>query len=766
MITKILSHSRLILILIFTACNASTDSSIENNSQRQTSPIIYPTLITTYPIVFVTYVPVVNMQSQLNTFGNHGTSILDSIPGGDLYIRYPDGHLKNITESAGYGIPSEEIQEGSKPISVRQPTVHWSGKKVIFSMLLGGPKERFDRAQERRWQIYEAVGLGRNEVISIRKLPYQPTKYNNFSAVYGSNDDIFFVSDAPLYGMKHTYPQLDEYESTPTNTGIWKIDMKTKKYSMIQHAPSGSFDLYVDSFGRIIFTKWDHLKRDQQADADRYENGKYRAFDFSDEGPKALRTSFPEFDEAGKLVADKNGVLYELFPEARSLKDPTKDPNESINNLNQFFIWQIYEDGSKEETINHIGRHEFGGSYMPPVFLDDPNLSELFQNFSANSKMRKTISGNAGFFQIKEDINQPGTYLGTYAQEFGREAAGRIIEFTLPPGKNPEDVVMKDYTNETLDDYPEKILYKAPTMTGLYRNPVRLSDNSIIVSHTPEHRLNAEESTHSGTTRPRYIFQLKKLRPNPSGTDMIAADPLTTGIIKHVRWWTDAEVPKEYLGPLSEVDPVELRPRPRPSPQLMSTHPIEKSVLDEEAVDEEKLKKWMKKEKLALVVARNVTLRDRADVSQPYNLSIPGGVSNAPTSGKIYDISKMQFMQGELTRSYEEQVGRRVYSRPIRNGLTHPNIERFYTDKGSVELGLDGSMAAFVPAGRAISWQLLDPLGKPVVRERTWVSFAPGEIRTCSGCHGINTSTLNNLPESTQKPEALRNLIKNWKSYK
>lgn len=77
--------------------------------------------------------------------------------------------------------------------------------------------------------------------------------------------------------MKHTYPQLDEYESTPTNTGIWKLDVSTKKVSMIQHAPSGSFDLYVDSFGRILFTKWDHLKRDQQADADRYENGKYRA---------------------------------------------------------------------------------------------------------------------------------------------------------------------------------------------------------------------------------------------------------------------------------------------------------------------------------------------------------------------------------------------------------------------------------------------------------------------------------------------------------
>lgn len=764
MISKILSHSRLFLLIIFTACNASSDSAQE--TKQRADQIIYPTVLTTYPIVFVTNVPVVSMLSQLNAFGNHGTSIVDSIPGGDLYIRYQDGGIKNITESAGFGVPSSEIQEGAKPISVRQPTVHWSGNKVIFSMMLGGPKERFDRASERRWQIYEAVGLGQYDVVSIRKVPNQPTKYNNFSPVYGANDDIFFVSDAPLYGMKHTYPQLDEYESTPTNTGIWKIDVKTNKVSMIQHAPSGSFDLYVDSFGRIVFTKWDHLKRDQQADADRYENGIYRAFDFPNENPEAKRTAFPEFDETGKLIADKNGVLYELFPEARAAQDPTKDPNESINNLNQFFVWQINEDGSEEETINHVGRHEFGGSYMPPVFLDDPNLSELIPNYSANTKMRETFSGNAGIFQIKEDIDRPGTYLGTYAEEFGREASGRIIEFTLPPGKNPEDVVVKDYTNSTLDFFPDRSSIKLPSMTGHYRNPIRLSDKSIVVSHTPEFRLNADDSTDPGTTRPRYIFQLKKLRPNPTGTDMIAGAPLTGGIIKHVRWWTDAEKPKEYLGPLNEVDPVELRPRPRPTPKLMATHPIEKSVLDEEGIDEAELKNWMKEKKLALIVSRNVTMRDRADVSQPYNLRVPGGVSNIPKSGKVYDISKLQFMQGELTRSYQKQDGRRVYSRPVRNNLTHPDIEKFYSGKGSVELGLDGSMAAFVPAGRALSWQLVDPNGKSVIRERVWVSFAPGEIRTCASCHGVNSLTHNKLPEPTNKPEALRNLIKNWKSLK
>lgn len=764
MIRKILTHSSFFIFIFFIACREPVIT--KTSPPPHTDRIIVPIIITKNPIVFVTSVPVVSMQGQLNAFGNHGTSIVDSVPGGDLYIRYPNGTLKNLTESAGFGVKSGEIQQGKNPIAVRQPSVHWNGKKIIFSMLVGAPKGRFDRAAERRWQIYEASGLGEYEVLTIKRVPYQHSRYNNFSAVYGANDDIFFISDAPLYNMYHTYPQLDEYESTPSNSGIWKLDVKAKKVSMIQHAPSGSFDLHVDSFGRILFTKWDHLKRDQQADADRYDGGEYKAYDVLSESPDAKKTFFPEFDESGKLIADKNGVLYELFPEARSAKDPTKNPNESINNLNQFFIWQINEDGSEEETINHAGRHEFGGSYMPPVFLDDPNLSELLPPYSANVKMRETFAGNAGIFQLKEDIDNPGTYMGTYASEFGRESAGRIIEFTLPPGKNPEEVVMTDYTNPTLGYYPERANEKLPTMTGHYRNPLRLSDRSVLVSHTDEYRLNADDSNNTGTSRPRYIFQLKKLIPNPFGLDMIAGPPYTGKIIKHIRWWTDDIAPKEYLGPLNEVDAVELRSRPRPAPKLMAANPIEKSVLEEEGVNEEELKEWMLENKLALVVSRNVTMRDRSDVSQPFNLRIPGGVKNIPAPGKVYDINRLQFFQGELTRSYLKQSGRRVYSRPIRNTYNHPEIEKFFLGNGNVELAPDGSMAAFVPAGRALSWQLIDPDGKAVVRERVWVSFAPGEIRTCTSCHGINSSTHNNLPDPTNKPEALRNLIKSWKNFK
>jgi hypothetical protein len=81
---------------------------------------------------------------------------------------------------------------------------------------------------------------------------------------------------------------------------------------------------------------------------------------------------------------------------------------------------------------------------------------------------------------------------------------------------------------------------------------------------------------------------------------------------------------------------------------------------------------------------------------------------------------------------------------------------------GSVALGTDGSMAAFVPARRALSWQLTSPTGEAVVRERNWVSFQAGEIRTCPVCHGVNTVDQAGHPTPTNPPEALRTLLTDW----
>ena len=78
--------------------------------------------------------------------------------------------------------------------------------------------------------------------------------------------------------------------------------------------------------------------------------------------------------------------------------------------------------------------------------------------------------------------------------------------------------------------------------------------------------------------------------------------------------------------------------------------------------------------------------------------------------------------------------------------------------------GLDGSMAAFVPARRAMTWQLTDPAGEPVVRERYWLTFQPGEIRVCASCHGLSSEDQTGGGVPTNTPEALRALLEFWRT--
>jgi hypothetical protein len=82
----------------------------------------------------------------------------------------------------------------------------------------------------------------------------------------------------------------------------------------------------------------------------------------------------------------------------------------------------------------------------------------------------------------------------------------------------------------------------------------------------------------------------------------------------------------------------------------------------------------------------------------------------------------------------------------------------------SVKIGPDGSQAAIVPARRAMTWQLADTNGVGVVRERYWLTFAPGEIRTCTSCHGINQTSQANTPVPTNTPLALVQLLQYWKT--
>src|ERR1043165_9293868 len=98
------------------------------------------------PILFVTQVPIPDERndndvsnvfaSVVSPLGNHLADTTHAGRGGDLWLRYTNGALLNLTRKAGFG--TNGVQHGSG-IGVRDPMVHWSGTKALFSMVVGAP---------------------------------------------------------------------------------------------------------------------------------------------------------------------------------------------------------------------------------------------------------------------------------------------------------------------------------------------------------------------------------------------------------------------------------------------------------------------------------------------------------------------------------------------------------------------------------------------------------------------------------------------------
>ncbi|MGY1408173.1 HzsA-related protein [Luteimonas sp. A611] len=661
------------------------------------------------PILFVTQVPISGngssdpFASRMSTFANHLPDI-NAVPrGGDLMIRYPDGTLRNLTREGGYGMDG---LQGANAIAVREPTVHWSGNKAVFSMVVGAPPRQHVNTNA-RWQLYEVTGLARGQTARITKVANQ-SAYNNVSPLYASDDRILFTSDRPRGGEAHLYPQLDEYESTPTITGIYSLEPASGALRILNHTPSGAFSPSIDSYGRVIFTRWDHLQRDQQG------LDVFGAVNFASEAANAAKLS-------GRA---------ESFPETLEGMATANYGRINAFTYNLFTPWQINQDGTDELTLNHIGRHELSFNYILRSFAADNALIDTVgTTLRAN---RTEIDIDSGLFHLREDPRAPGTLYGIHANEFAEGSSGRIMRVSGAPNLAANQMTIT----------------VASASGGRYRNPLPTSNGAVVASHTP-----------SSAFSSGIELRLRTLDSNASGL-LTPGTALTSGISKTVSWWTPGSQ-ASYSGPLWEVDPAEVVARtPPPSPTLTLTAP-ERAVLAEEQVDETSLRLWLRAQGLALIVVRNQTSRDQADRQQPYNLQVPGGAKTVNGNGRLYDISHFQVFQGNQVRAYDSfKQGRRVLAQPA---ALRGNPANASGPAGSVTIARDGSSAAFVPASRALTWQTTDAAGEAIVRERVWVTLQPGEIRTCSGCHGENARNQAGSAPSQAKPEALRELMRHWK---
>jgi hypothetical protein len=685
-------------------------------------------------ILFVTQVPVPGgFVDVASTFGNQGSKVSAAPRGGDLLIRYSDGTLRNLTEEAGFGSGG---MQGDNSIAVRRPSVDWSGTRAVFSMVVGATTRQYDYI-DTYWQLYEVTGLGRGERVTITRVLNQPADYNNIDPIYGTDDRIIFTSDRPRNGERHLYPQLDEYEEAPTVTGLWSLNPATGELILLEHSPSGSFTPMIDSFGRVLFTRWDHLQRDQQADADASGEQDYGTFNFGDESPTATRLPRQQ----------------EFFPERRY-----KDGSVNGHTFNVFFPWQINEDGTELETINHIGRHELG-NYFEPSFSDDSSLK------TGPTLARTNPVRIDQMLQIREQPQRPGTYIAIHAPEFYTHGAGQIVEFTAPPDLPADRIVFSKLTPTSTGFVVDGEL--PADHTGKYRDPLPMADGSLIVARASEGRADYNEGTRAAP-KSRYAFRLVHMQRN--GDQWVPGETLTAGIRKTVSWW-DPDALATYDGELWELHPTEVRSRARPARRMPALPDPEARIFSETGVDPGAFRAALRERGLGLAVSRNVTTRDEADRQQPFNLRVAGSATKTTaTDGRVYDVAFIQFVQADQIRGIggmdKGRPGRRVLGVPM-HGLDAVAQAANGTNTGpagSVVLGSDGSMAALVPARRAMSWQLTDPAGKPVVRERYWLSFQPGEIRVCASCHGVNSHDQAGEGVPANPPEALRQLLQRWKA--
>ena len=124
------------------------------------------------------------------------------------------------------------------------------------------------------------------------------------------------------------------------------------------------------------------------------------------------------------------------------------------------------EDGTSEETINHIGRHELFGYF-------DRSMSGVgLSEFNGTGTGRANTNTVENLFQLREDPLHPGVYFAVDAPEFQTHAAGQIVRFAAEPTLSADRIAVTSVTPWSTRDVPEGT--PAADASGHFRDPLPL----------------------------------------------------------------------------------------------------------------------------------------------------------------------------------------------------------------------------------------------------------------------------------------------------
>jgi hypothetical protein len=759
------------------------------------------------PILFVTQVPMpeeVNSrtvaqsyQSCVSPFSNHLADTAHAGRGGSLYVRFSDAQVVDLLAVADWSAIAGG-QPAANTVAVRNPAVNWTADKVVFSMVVGAPSGPGDTTTF-TWQLYEItlptqVQLNASVKPVLTKVANQPA-FNNVFPCYALGGKIVFASDRPFNGAAHL-TQREEYLGLPTVSGLWSLDPSdATSLQILHHSPSGAFSPMVDHAGRLVFTNWDHLDRDPEAVTDS-RNG--------DPAPPYNENFTQTFNGSGNFDDESAGATFtqvtamtpntwDIFPEPRNFDHKTliDDFGGTLNGnaFNIFLPWMINLDGTGGEILNHVGRHEIAGTIAKSFTTDSVivDLNPLVNPGYGGMAVRKFFNN---IMWVREDPLGAGTFYGSDAADLGTHGAGQIVRLNNGgAGQNPDGITVTYITSGANGAAKPGFIPtvrpsinlppsgQSPLTAGnaetLYRTPVPLADGNLVASHVG----NVTQTDYNNGTLAQpaslYAFRLKSLQL--SGATYIPDVTLTPGFTINTSYYVGSTL-VSYNGPAWELDPAEVVSRTLPTAATSSVDPIEAGVFAASGVDVPTFQKYLRSINAALSVSRNVTKRDLHDRQQPFNLKIAwSNTQTTGTAGTIYNVAWIQFLQADLRRGYllgggTPVAGRRVVATPLHDTVAE-NVATPGAPAGAVRLGDDGSFAAILPAGKALTWHLLDNNAARTsqVKERFWVTFQRGEIRTCANCHGINTSdqtgtVANPVGRPTNPPAALTTLLTQWKA--
>ncbi|MEP6685961.1 MAG: hypothetical protein ABJB22_04220 [Verrucomicrobiota bacterium] len=783
----------------------------------------------TNPILFVTQVPMPeevntrtipnNYMSCVSPFGNHLGGTAFAGRGGSLWVRFPANAMPALNHQVIDLLASADWSAvpGGRPeanaIAVRNPCVFWDKSKAAFSMVIGAPSGPNDNTSF-VWQLYEItlptqaqLNAGTKPILT--QVPNQPA-YNNIMPCYTPDGQFVFASDRPFNGQPHL-TQREEYLGLPTVSGLWKLNPRADisqpdALQLLHHSPSGAFSPTVDSAGRLIFVNWDHLSRDIEAMTDERDSDP----NFGEPAPNVFSGWHATGNGSGNFADESAGAAFtpgspygqgphlDFFPEPRNSDKKTLmlEWNNTINGVttNIFMPWMINLDGSAGEILNHVGRHEVAGG-LRRNFNTDSNLVDLSPQIAPGYGGLTVHNFFNNLMWVREDPNSPGTFFGVDAGDLGTHGAGQIVKLTNAGlNVNPDTMqviyvtagatgsakpqgipVVRVGMNITTPPTPFTPLTTPET---LYRTAVPLADGALVASTaTGVDQTDWNRGTVSQPSTP-FTFRLKSLRLQ--GGSFVPDINLTNGLTIKTSYYVPGQVqPVTYSNVAAwELDPAEVVARTPPTPVSATIDPIEAGVFAATGVDIQTFQNYLMQQNAALTISRNVTRRDLHDRQQPYNLKVLWSTTQTtappPNNLMIYSIAWIQFLQADLRRGYllggaTPAEGRRVVATPLHDTISE-NVPAPGAPPGSVRLGDDGSFAAILPAGKAMTWHLLDDdaVKTSQIKERFWVTFKKGEVRTCTNCHGINTSdqsgtVANPVPRPTNPPQALATLLQYWK---